>query len=92
MNPAPHLRTNPEVISQILGNEAVLLHLKTETYYSLDETGLRMWQLIGEYGEQQAIITRMQEEFNVDESTLNNDFKRLVDELTKEGLLLDVEN
>lgn len=89
--PTPNLRPNPDVISQTLGKEAVLLHLETEVYYSLDETGLRMWQLIGEYGEQQAIISRMQEEFDVDETTLKNDFSRLVDELIKEGLL-DVEN
>ena len=89
--PTPNLRSNPDVISQTLGKEAVLLHLETEVYYSLDETGLRMWQLIGEYGEPQAIISRMQEEFDVDETTLKNDFSRLVDELIKEGLL-DVEN
>ena len=82
-----NLRPNPDVISQILDNEAILLHIQKEVYYSLDETGLRMWQLLGEYGELQPVLSQMQKEFNVDELTLKNDLNRIVDELIKEGLL-----
>ena len=81
------LRRNPDVISQILDNEAILLHIQKEVYYSLDETGLRIWQLLGEYGELQPVLSQMQKEFNVDELTLKNDLNRIVDELIKEGLL-----
>lgn len=88
----PKLCHHPEVISQILGNEAVLLHLKTEVYYTLDETAMRIWQLIGEYeGDQQIIVSRMQDEFDVDETTLKTDLKRIIEEFSQEGLL-DIEH
>ena len=40
---------HPEVVHTELKNgEAVLLHLDTQAYYSLNETGSRIWQLISE--------------------------------------------
>ena len=40
---------HPDVICTALNNgESVLLHLNTHTYFSLNETGSRIWSLMGD--------------------------------------------
>ena len=39
---------SPEVISQEVSGETVLLDLQSENYFGLDEVGTRIWQLINE--------------------------------------------
>jgi hypothetical protein len=85
--PPPKIRLNPEVIFSVLGDETVLLHLKTEEYYTLDETGTRMWQLLTEYCEPEPVIARMLDEFEVDEGTVRSDLNRLITDGKAEGLL-----
>ena len=34
------------VVTELDNNEAVLLHLGTKMYYTLNETGIRIWQLL----------------------------------------------
>ena len=36
------------VVTELDDNEAVLLHLGTKMYYTLNETGIRIWQLLSE--------------------------------------------
>ena len=45
----PRYRTNPNVIYTKLDDaEAVLLDVQTQMYYSVNETGLIIWELLGE--------------------------------------------
>ena len=80
-------QTNPDVVFQTLEGEAVLLHLKTEEYYTLDETGTRMWQLLIEHSEKEPVIAQMLAEYEVDEATLRNDLTRLIADCKAAGLL-----
>lgn len=42
-----HITPDPEVIvTELEGKEAVLLHLGTRMYFTLNETGLRIWQML----------------------------------------------
>ncbi len=81
------IQPNPDVLFQVLDGEAVLLHLKTEEYYSLAETSTRMWQLLIEHGEPEAVIAYMLEEFEVDEATARRDLNELITDCQAEGLL-----
>jgi hypothetical protein len=36
------------VVTELDDKEAVLLHLGTKMYYTLNETGIRIWQLLSE--------------------------------------------
>ncbi len=39
--------THPDVLyTELKDGDAVLLHLQTKTYYTLNETGARMWSLM----------------------------------------------
>lgn len=40
---------SPDVLFRELDSEGVLLDLETERYYTLDDIGARMWQLLHEH-------------------------------------------
>jgi hypothetical protein len=43
------VKPDPDVVvTELDDNEAVLLHLGTKMYYTLNETGIRIWQLLSE--------------------------------------------
>ncbi len=79
---------SPDVLFQNLGGEAVLLDLKTETYFGLNPVGTRMWELItsGECSLGEAIDTLLGE-FDVERERLEADLLRLAGELAAAGLI-----
>ena len=87
-NALPKRITIPqEVIFETLDDEVVLLNLASERYYSLDDIGTRMWQLLEERGDVEATVPQLLSEFQVDEATLRADLARLIGELKQAGLI-----
>ena len=76
-----------EALSQEVNGETVILDLKSESYFGLDEVGTRVWQLLQEHGDVQKVFDAMLEEFDVDANTLASDIKNLVDDLIEKGLI-----
>ena len=76
-----------EVISQEVSGETVLLDLESENYFGLDEVGTRIWQLIQESGDLQSIYNTMLEEYDVSEEQLEEDLEKLLEEVSKIGLV-----
>lgn len=70
-----------------LQGESVLLQLDTGEYFGLDEVGTRVWQLIVEKGDLDAVEAAMRQEFDVDGAVLADDLRRLVDELAAKRLI-----
>ena len=83
------IRPNPDVLFQIFDNEAVLLHLKTEIYYSLNDVGARFWQLLEEQEQATAeiLIAQLLNEYEVDAETLQKDIHNLLEQLTQAQLV-----
>lgn len=75
------------VLAQELGGEVVLVNLENETYYSLNQVGSRMWQLLTEQNDVETVMQQLLQTFAVDEATLRQDVALLIDELVEEGLL-----
>ena len=67
--------------------EAVLLDLATGTYFGLDEVGTRVWQLLEQYGSNDAVVAALLEEYAVDEPRARADVDRLILELSEKGLV-----
>ncbi|MBE2262958.1 MAG: PqqD family protein [Burkholderiaceae bacterium] len=78
---------SPDVLHQELGGETVLLNLVDEHYFGLDPVGSRIWQLLGETGQAEAIVGQLLQEYDVDEQQLRGDVERLVQELLGAGLV-----
>ncbi len=81
------LTPSGEVLHQELEGETVLLDLKSERYFGLDESGTRIWSLLIELGQPEAVIARMMDEFDVDEGTLRADVAELLNRLLEGGLI-----
>jgi hypothetical protein len=77
----------PAVLFQELEGECVLLNLDTERYYSLDDVGTRMWQLLAEHGDVATVVEQLLAEYDVDEATLRQDLVDLIGKLSEAGLV-----
>jgi hypothetical protein len=78
---------SPDVISQEVSGETVLLDLESENYFGLDEIGTRIWQLIKDTGDLQAIYDTLLAEYEVEEARLQNDLEALLGEISALGLV-----
>jgi len=83
------LRPRSDVVSRRLGDEVVLVNLRTNRIYSLNRTGARLWELLVEQAERSTIEATMLEEFDVDPSELHNEIDKLLGELAQAGLVDD---
>lgn len=76
-----------DVLFKEVGGEAVVLNLETGKYYGLDEVGARMWTLLLEKNQVQAVYHTLAEEFEVSQEQLKQDLLSLVNQLAANGLL-----
>lgn len=81
------LAVSPEVMFQEVGGEVVLLDLASESYFGLDEVGARIWALLNEQNELQAVYEAMLEEYDVEPEKLEADLLELVERLLEAGLV-----
>ena len=81
------IEISSEVLTQEVGGETVILDLKTESYFSLDEVGTRIWQLLQEQEDIQTITATMLDEYDVKEKQLEKDIQTLLTQLNKAGIV-----
>jgi hypothetical protein len=88
MNPPSSVRVHIDVVSQQLGDEVVLLNLKTGVYWGLNKTGAAFWQEIEKDGDVQRVLAALQERYDASEPQIAQAVRELVAQLLKEGLLV----
>ena len=76
-----------DVIGQRLGDEFVLIHLRTNRMYELNLTAARIWELLTEACNRMGIESRLQEEFDADGSDIAADVGALLSHLESEKLV-----
>jgi hypothetical protein len=81
------VRPSPDVVFQMIDQEAVLLDLKSSRYFGLEEIGSRIWTLLQSPQPLAAVIARMAQEYDVAEAQVRADTLRLVGELKRAGLV-----
>jgi len=77
----------PDVLFRTVGDEAVLLNLKTELYLGLDPIGTRMWTVFKESGSLQEAYDRLLEEFDVEPARLRADLEEFIGKLQTQSLI-----
>ena len=87
MNLNQIITLSPDVISQEVSGETVLLDLNSENYFGLDEVGTRVWQLIESCGNLQQVYDTMLAEFAVEPDQLEDDLEQLLADIEKAGLI-----
>jgi hypothetical protein len=78
---------SPEVLFQEVGGETVLLDLDSEQYFGLDAVGTRIWTLLNEGADADAVVATLLEEFEVERDRLAADVDELLDKLAEAGLI-----
>ena len=73
-----------------LSDGAVLLNLQTKRYFSLNETGTRIWELVQQTAEEETIVATMLREYEVDEAMARTEVRRILDELIDAQLIVPV--
>lgn len=78
---------SPDVLSQEISGETVLLDLKSEGYFGLDITATRIWQLLNEHKSLEEVHSTLLAEFDVDPEVLIADLQQHLKELEAAGLI-----
>jgi hypothetical protein len=82
------VRPHPSVVfTRLDAAEAVLLHLGTKRYYSVNETGARLWELLQEGRPLATMAEVLQAEYTVDSAPAMAAVLTFVEELYQEGLV-----
>jgi Coenzyme PQQ synthesis protein D (PqqD) len=77
----------PDVMLRIIGDEAVILNLKSEVYLGLDPVGTRMWTVLQSSPSIEAAHAALLDEFEVEPERLRQDMDRLLDQMLEQGLI-----
>ena len=81
------VRIFPDVLFRDLSGEAVLLDLKSQRYFGLDEVGTRIWQLLNKDGCIETVVAAMCGEYEADEAELRQDLRSFLLDLAEAGLI-----
>ena len=79
---------DPNVVFTRLGeHEGVLLHLNTKRYYSVNETGARLWELLQDQGQPRRMAAALMDEYDVDAPHALATVVTFVEHLYQAGLI-----
>jgi hypothetical protein len=88
MSLAPSYRVNaPDVISEVIDGEAIILNFGNGCYYSLNESGKLIWECLVKGGNKNEILAHLQSCFSNAESVAD-DLSELILELENEKLIV----
>ncbi|HEY7874076.1 MAG TPA: PqqD family protein [Actinomycetota bacterium] len=76
-----------DVIFEEVDHQVVLLSLAGGRYYKLNGSGTRVWALIQEHGDLEAVQEAMVTEYAADPAEVRRDVAALVDDLRAHGLV-----
>jgi hypothetical protein len=82
------VRIPDDVVSRELDGELVVTSLSMGGFLRLDEVGRRIWTLLEEGHDTDAIIAALTREFEVEPAACRADLESFFDDLAERGLLL----
>jgi hypothetical protein len=80
------LRHAPDATFQEVAGEAILIHLQTGVYYSLNDVGTAFWNLLDGTRSIEACAQTIAAEYSAPADLVLADLLELAADLTKEGL------
>jgi hypothetical protein len=79
---------NPaKVVHETIEGEAILIHLESGFYYSLDGAGADVWGLLAESRPVGDVAVEVADRYEADPEAVDGEVRRLAAELAEEGLL-----
>ena len=80
-------RPTPDALFATLSDGAVVLDIRTKKYFSLNETGARIWALIREGLDTAGVIAVLLDEYDVTRAAAEEAVTSLVESLAAEHLI-----
>jgi len=87
IQPDCKVQISPEVLFQDVAGEIVLLDLRSENYFGLDEIGTRIWSLLETGINIGEVVQILLQEYDVDQITLEADVADLLERLLEAELI-----
>ena len=84
---ATRFRASPDAIYNRIGDEGVLIHMRTNRIYDLSRTSARAWELISAGHDRAEIQRILLQEFDVAEEQLSTEIDDLLTSLKNEDLV-----
>lgn len=82
------IQTNPSVVcTQLQNGDSVLLHLETQMYYSLNPTGVFIWEHLNGKRTVADISEAIEQKYDISSQDANNSVSTLINELAEEKLV-----
>ena len=81
------VRPSKDVVSRRVGDEVVLVNLQSDQMYSLNPTGARSWELLGEGHDLETIEAMLAAEYGVNRAEVRRELDGLIDHLWREQLI-----
>jgi hypothetical protein len=81
------ISVSPGAIARRVGDELVILNVRSGTYFGLDHVGARIWQLLEEQKGPEEIRDAMLNDYDVSRETFERDFEALIKDLLAQGLV-----
>ncbi len=78
----------PNVVSEIIDGEAVIVHLGTGVYYSVDQSGAAIWSLIEHGTPLSAVVAAVAAHYGQPTTEVEPGVRAFADELLAEGLIV----
>ncbi|MEP7067106.1 MAG: PqqD family protein [Gemmatimonadota bacterium] len=81
-------RAIAEALVATLADGAVLLNLQTKRYFSLNETGTRIWEMVQQTADEDTIVSTLLGEYDVEEPMARTEVRRILSELSEAQLIV----
>jgi len=81
-------RATVDALAATLADGAVLLNLRTKRYYSLNETGTRVWQLLIAGRNEEEIVAAMTNEYAVAAAVARQEIAEVIEALRAHELVV----
>jgi hypothetical protein len=78
----------PETLVNVVGNETVIMSLKSQAFFGLDEVGTNMWKALTTSNSIQAAFDVLLKEYEIDGDSLRQDLDDLLQQLIDRGLVV----
>ena len=81
-------QASPDAVYNRVGDQAVLIHMRTNRIYELNRTGVRFWELLSAGHDLAEIQQRMWQEFDVAEADLAAEIEVMLTSFKEEDLVI----
>jgi hypothetical protein len=87
VSPTSKLTVSPDALTNLLERESVVLDLKSEQYFGLNESATRMWSALIEAGTIDGAFQKLIAEYAIEPAILRQDLDVLVEKLVERHLI-----